>query len=406
MMLIHLAWKNIWRNRIRSLVVLGSVCLGLWVGAFMMAYAFGAIDQRLEDAVSKEVSHLQVHHPQWKKDHEPRFSIPDGRDILEMIESDDRIKAVSARAMVYGVIASATSSTGAKIQGVNARWEDLVTGLEGKLISGDYFVDEERNKVILGERLAERLGVKLRSKIVLTFQDINGNIASGAFRITGLYKTYNSTYDELNVFVKYNDLAALLEQEGEYHEIAALVHDTDSLAAVLHDLRRDYPNSLTEDWKQISPELGLMVESMDQYMVIFLVIILLALSFGIINTMLMAVMERTREIGMLMAIGMNKWRIFSMISLETIYLVITASPIGLLLAFVTINYLGASGIDLSAFYDESYAAIGFQTTIYPKLEVEYYWQILILVLITALLSAVYPAISAIRLDPVKAIRSI
>ncbi len=404
-MLIQLAWKNIWRNRIRSLVVLGSVCLGLWVGAFMMAYAFGAIHQRLEDAVSKEVSHFQVHHPNWKSDHEPRFSIPFGSEILDVIKSDDRIRAVSARAVVYGVISSATSSTGAKIQGVDARSEDLVTGLRGKLIRGEYFSSEERNKVILGNRLAERLGVKLRSKIVLTFQDIDGNIASGAFRIAGIYQTYNSTYDELNVFVQYDELGALLEQEGEYHEIAALVHNTDSLPDILDELGSDYKNNLVEDWKQISPELGLMVESMDQYMVIFLVIILLALSFGIINTMLMAVMERTREIGMLMAIGMNKWRIFSMISLETIYLVITASPLGLLLAFVTISYLGANGIDLSAFYEESYAAIGFQTTIYPKLEANYYWQILFLVLITALFSAIFPAISAIRLDPVKAIRT-
>ncbi len=405
-MLIHLAWKNIWRNKARSLVVAGSVMVGLWVGAFTMAYVFGMIDQRLKDAVENEVSHLQLHHPQFEDDNEARFYIADGPNVLESIREDARVKAVSARAVTFGMAGSAQTSTGGKFVGMDPSSEDQLTGLKGKLTQGEYFQPDSRNKVIISERLAEKLKVKLRSKIVLTFQDTTGNIVAGAFRIIGLYQTYNSGYDDIHIFLKAQDLWGLLGTAGQYQEIAALLHDPQQLESMMEEMPPQYPQAKIESWKEIAPELGLMVDSFDQYMVIFLIIILLALSFGIINTMLMAVLERVREIGMLMAIGMNRLRIFFMIALETIYLVLIASPVGLLLAYLTISHLGEVGMDLSGLYQEGYAAYGFKSFIYPKLETIYYWRILVMVAVTAVLASIYPALTAIRLNPVSAIRKI
>ena len=405
-MLFQIAWKNIWRNKTRSLLVMGSVAMGLWVGAFMMGYAFGMIDQRLQDAVKNEISHFQSHHPEFERDNEVKYFLSEGPGMLKEIQHDERVKAATGRVVINGMVSSANSSTGGKFIGILPESEDAVTGLKGKLTDGNYFDDKSRNKVIIGEKLAEKLKVKLRSKIVLTFQDSTGNILAGAFRIIGLYKTYNSTYDETNIFVRASDISGLVNIPGQYHEIAALIHEPEILDTMVNELNLKYPEAKTEDWKEIAPEISLMIESFDQYMVIFLIIILLALSFGIINTMLMAVLERVREIGMLMAIGMNKIKLFIMISLETISLVIVATPVGMLLGYFTVEYLGHTGMDVSAVYDEGYAAYGFQSYIYPKLEDIYYIRITIMVIVTALLASIYPAITAIRLDPLKAIRKI
>ena len=405
-MLAQLAWKNIWRNKVRSLVVITSVALGLWAGSFIMAYAFGMIEQRLEDAIESEISHIQIHHPKYQKDNDPKFFISNSMQMVEKISNTEGVKAVSGRVLVLGMINSPTASSGGKLIGIDPSMENNLTKLESLLSEGEYLNNGDRNKVLIGEKLARKLKVKLRSKVVLTFQDAEKNIVAGAFRIKGIYKSHNAAIEELNIYTLGKDMASLLGDGTQYHEVALLVEDPEQLDVVKERLMNTYSKMKVESWKELSPELNIMIETLDQSMMIFLVIILVALSFGIVNTMLMAVLERVREIGMLMAIGMNKIRLFGMISLETIFMVMIATPVGLLLAYLTIEYLGKYGMDLSGMYGEGYAQYGFKSMIYPTLAGEYYLQIMVLVFITAILSSIYPAITALRLNPVAAIRKI
>lgn len=405
-MLLAIAWKNIWRNKTRSLVVITAVMLGLWAGAFILAYVFGMINQRLEDAIGNEISHLQLHHEEFYKDYAPKFYLVNGEKVLEGLDSHPRVKASTGRVLTYGMVGSAANSTGGKFIGIDPTREDQVTQLSTKLTGGEYLQRSDKNKILIGKKLADKLKVKLRSKIVLTFQDINGDIVAGAFRIKGIFRSYNTALEENNLYALDQDLSRLLNAQHQVHEIAVLLQDEEQVDEYARDLSQQYPTARVESWKEISPELGLMVESLDQYMMIFFVIILLALSFGIVNTMLMAVLERVREIGMLMAIGMNKVRLFGMIAFETIFMVLIGTPLGLLLAYLTIYWFGMNGLDLSGLYQEGYAAYGFKSIIYPQLDAMYYYRIMLLVGITALLASIYPAITALRLDPVKAIRKI
>jgi len=162
---------------------------------------------------------------------------------------------------------------------------------------------------------------------------------------------------------------------------------------------------LVEDWKTLAPELRLVIDSFSQTMYLFISIILLALTFGIINTMLMAVLERIHELGILMAIGMNKLSVFMMIMLETLYLAIIGGICGLLLAYGTIHLLGQTGIDLSAFAT-GLSSYGMDTMVYPALPDNQYLEIFIMIFIAAILSAIYPAFKALKLNPVQAIRKI
>lgn len=405
-MLAQLAWKNIWRNKARSLIVITAVALGLWAGSFIMAYAFGMIDQRLEDAIETEISHLQIHHPQYQDDNDPLYAISGSQQKLQTLANHPLVKSVAGRVLIFGMINSPSSTAGGKLVGIDPEHENQLTRLKDLITEGEYLSEDDQNKIIIGEKLAKKLKVKLRSKVVLTFQDVNKDIVAGAFRIKGIYKSHNSAIEELNIYTLGKDLSNLLGNGSDYHEIAVLLNDAEQLDNFQDDLIQTYPDLVVESWKELSPELSLMIETLDQSMIIFLIIILVALSFGIVNTMLMAVLERIREIGMLMAIGMNQIRLFGMISLETIFMVMIAAPFGLLLAYGTIAYLGTYGLDLSSIYAEGYAQYGFKSMIYPELAFEYYIRIMGLVLITAILSSIYPAITALRLNPVKAIRKI
>jgi putative ABC transport system permease protein len=183
------------------------------------------------------------------------------------------------------------------------------------------------------------------------------------------------------------------------------LNNNEDQTAVKPELQKIFKGQLLRDWMQLSPELDLIINSFNLYMYIFIGIILLALSFGIINTMLMSVLERVRELGMLMAIGMNKPRIFFMIILETILLSLAGSPLGFLISYLTIYYFGVHGLDLSVF-SEGLSSFGYASIIYTELDPDFYFKIYFMTLFAALFASLFPAYKALRLKPVDAIRKI
>ena len=224
--------------------------------------------------------------------------------------------------------------------------------------------------------------------------------------MVGLFKTDNSTWDKMHVFVEGDDLAGLLELPLNHsHEIDILLFDYTKAALISDKFQKDFPDILSEDWSEIQPYISFLTEYMNIMMGIFMLIILGALGFGIVNTMLMVILERTREIGMLMAIGMTKQRVFIMIMLETIFLALVGAFIGEVLSVILIQYFGTTGIDISSMA-EGMESVGYSAITYPLLEGYRYIQITLMVILIGLLASVYPAIKGLKLDPADAIRRI
>lgn len=403
MMLIKIAWRNIWRSKKRSAIIIASIIIGLWAGVFLIAFYNGMIEQRVRTAITQEISHIQIHHTEFNKDYDPKYTIQNSGAIYDSIKNIPDVKSLAARMIFMGMISSASGNSGIKLLGIYPDQEQSVTGLKDKLIQGNYFDSGRTNQMLIGERLIKKLKLNLGSKAILTFQDKEGNLASSAFKIKGVYKTSNSPYDEKYVFVRVHDLDLLAGLPGEIHEIAILLRSNNSLNAIQTSLQRKFPDVLIENWMQISPEIGLTVSVSDQMVFIYLGIILLALAFGIINTMMMSVLERTRELGMLMALGMNKLRVFIMIILETLFLVLVGSPAGIVLGLITTKITHNTGIQFKA-YKEVYANFGYNDIIYPELAVKQFITIVLLVLITAIISGIFPARRALKLKPVESIR--
>lgn len=405
-MLIIIAWRNIWRNKLRSIVIMLSIAIGLWAGVFVLGFAWGLYKGNLRDVIHKQLSHFQIHHPAFLAQTESVYRISNTDSVLVVLKTDDRVQSVSSRAITTGMISSPTTASGVKINGIIPSDESKQIELDKNVIEGDYFRSEKSNEILIGEKLALKLKVKLKSKVVLTFTGMDNDITSAAFRICGIYKTKNSALDEMMVYVKQPFLQELLGfDKNETNEIAVLLKDENDLVSVKNNVHAEFKNLATKDWRQLSPELDLLVGSFNLYTYIIIGIILLALTFGIINTMLMAVLERVREIGMLMAIGLNKSKLFIMIMLETVFLTLIGCPLGLLMAKLTIGYLGKYGIDLSAF-SEGLASYGFSAIIYPEIDNSQYVITSVMTLTAAILSSVYPAIKALQLNPSQAIRKI
>ncbi len=212
-------------------------------------------------------------------------------------------------------------------------------------------------------------------------------------------------FDEANVYVRNSDIGSLAGLDpGAAHEIAILLNDNNNTEEATKIVSSLFPQLEVKDWQQISPEAGYLVSAMNQYMFIFLIIILVALCFGIINTMLMVILERVRELGMLMAIGMNKTKVFFMIMLETIYLSLTGGILGIFIGYMISKYFANKGIDLY-FWKDAFSEIGYSTLVYPAIDGRTMFITTIMVIVTGVLSSLYPAYKALKLNPSEAIRS-
>jgi putative ABC transport system permease protein len=401
--LTKIARRNIWRSKKRSLIIMIAVSIGLWAGIFMIAFYNGMIEQRINSAITSELSHIQLHHAMFRKEYEIKYELPEGKKMLEMISNDSEIKASAGRIVIKGMIASASGSNGITINGVMPKEEHLLTKLPEKIIEGKYFDNHQTNEIVISKKISKKLKINLNKKAIVTFQDKEGNLASAAFRVCGIYKTSNGPYDDANVFVKINAIDSLAGIPNSLNEIAILLKSNSSLDKIQKKLQQNFPNIEIKNWKEIAPELGLTVSVGNQMAYILMGIILLALAFGIVNTMMMSVLERTREIGMLLALGMNKFKIFVMIVLETIFLILIGCPFGLLLALTTIVVTNHRGIDFSK-YTEVYSSFGYKSVIYPSLTLEQFGIIMLLVVFTALFSAIFPAIRALKINPAESLK--
>ena len=401
---LKIAWRNIWRTPLRSLIVIGSIVLGIWAGIFVIAFCYGLNSQRTINRIESAVSHIQIHHPEYEKDFDSKFIIEDPITLEKTLEADPKIKSYALRSLQLGMISSPIKSNGVQIIGINKAQEKEVTNLYNNLIEGTYFETKRKNAILIGEVLAKKLNVRLRSKVVLTFQDNENNIISGAFRICGIFKTQFSKYDQGHVFIQNKDLHRLIQSDG-YHQAALLCHSINEVDTVLNQLQSQLNNATVKDWKKIAPELAYADEIMETWLFLIMIIIMLALIFGIINTMLMAVFERRKELGMLMAIGMNKSKVFTLILVETFFLSLVGAPTGMFLGALTIQITSKTGIDLSIVGD-GLQSVGLSNIVYPIIEPKFYLITGVMVFLFTLIAAIYPSKKALRLKPTEAIRTI
>jgi ABC-type lipoprotein release transport system permease subunit len=402
-----ISWRNVWRNKLRSSIVIIAVCLGVFAGVFTMAFYKGMAISRLKSAIKTEVSHVQLHNPQFNKSNEIGSYFDSTDFILDQIQQQEGVQAASERIIINAIINSAEKGGGIKLFGIEKDKESLVTDINIRLLEGSYLeVIKRGTPIVIGKKLADKLGVKIGAKVVICILDIKGQPAYSQFRVGGIYRTTNNNYDETNAFVGIEELRNLAGlPPGCAHEIAVYMGNTEDTNPIAKTLSSKFPTLAVMQWKQIMPELGYLSDSMDFYMYVFLFIILLALGFGIVNTMLMVILERIRELGMLMAIGMNKVRLFQMIMLETVFLSLTGGVFGILLGSTISNIYQTRGIDLSGLYGEGFASLGYDSTIYTVVQPNMIIGVTILVILTGLISSVFPAVKALRLNPADAIRT-
>ena len=400
-MLVKLAWRNVWRNKLRTSIMLGAMIFGVAGVMLMMGFMNGIIDNLVKNIIQWQTSHIQIHQKNYALNPDINLVIDNEAEITKQLEKAPQVKAWTSRTLVNGMIASARSTRGIQVNGIDLESEPKITPIADHILEGKWLDDKGRNPILVSQKTAVRLKLRVGSKIVLTFTDTTGDVTGAAFRVRGIFKTSSSTFDDANVYVRKTDIQQLGQVHFD-HEIAILLHDEAQVSDVREQLISSISNkNKVQDWLQLQPILSTMMSSMNAGNQVILVIFVIAMGFGIINILLMSVFERTREFGVLMAVGMKKGNIRRLIILESGFIGLIGAGSGVIFSLFLLFILSETGIPLEAMA-EGLNAFGIDSVLYPSVTISDYATVFMMVWSVSILAGLYPAHQIIKKKPVEA----
>ncbi|MFV2032660.1 MAG: ABC transporter permease [Gammaproteobacteria bacterium] len=402
--MLILSWRNLWRNHRRTFIMLGAITVGVWAMIFMTALMRGMVDDLLRQGIQNLPGHIQIHDPEYRDDPSVVNSLAEPRGALLDALNDPATTGWTARIKVPAIISSERENRGINLLGVDPVTENAITGIAGQIVEGRFLETDSDRGVVIGAKLAERLETRLGKRVVIMSQDPDNNIAERGFRVVGIYRAKLPKLEEFNVYAARGTVQTLLKIDGLVSEIAIVGGDYRDIDTLYRKIEAVTPGTLEiKPWYELDTYLRYMLNMLDGFVLVWVIIIFLALSFGLANTLAMAVFERVREIGLIQALGMRPGVIVYQILLESLLLLLMGLSAGNILAIVTIKPL-ESGLDVSA-VAEGLAMIGAGSVIYPSLTLSDMVLANSVVILLGILTSILPAWRAAKLDPVQAINS-
>lgn len=400
-LLTRMAWRNLWRHKRRTIIMLVAFIVGVWFMLFVAAMTRGLVDSQLRDTIYNMLGHIQIHHPGFLDDPAIEHSMRKPDDALKAALAHNDIKQWAPRVRLPAVIKSEHYWRGVTLVGIDPAREKGLSFIGEPLDGGRMLDGTDDTGIIIGNRMAKKLDTRLGRRIVISTQDAHGEVADRGFRIVGIYRTPLASNELLFVFTGIKTAQSMLKMEDRISEISIAASARDKVAKPVTSLRTAAPRYETKSWIDLEPVLVSMADMYDVILFVWYLIIFLAMSFGLVNTLLMAVFERTREIGLFQALGMKPGLILGQILIESLMLLVVGLALGNLTIWLTMFAIG-EGIDMSVIAQGA-EAFNMPPMLYFKLALGDIVNANMLVMILGLVASLYPAWRATRAVPVEAI---
>ena len=414
--LLQLAWRNLWCNPRRTLIAMAAIGLGYAMLLFVACLMAGLRQQMIKSGTDLVLSDIEVHAPDYYPDRPLQLTLGgrNGIDVsalLAAIGADRGIQAASPRVYGYGLVSATHQSAGAQLLGVVPDLEQKITVLQTRMVKGRYLSAGMPKAVVMGDGLATMLGVEVGSEIVLLTPAADGSTGNDLYTVGGIFHTGLDAMDRGLVLMPLASLQELLRlAPGRIHEVGIKLRDITSATATAAELEVQLNKALpvrVMPWPELAPELADYVQFNRRVTFILFFIFFLSVAMGIANTMLMAIIERTRELGMLMALGMRPVQVVGLIVAEAASLAGASLVLGGALGIPLLWYLQVHGLNLGGKGDAvSLAGIVVGPLWYGQQDFTAYTQAALGLAITALASALYPALRAARFRPAEALRKV
>jgi putative ABC transport system permease protein len=424
-MLFFIAWRNIWRNPVRSLLTIAALGGGLVMVILYASLLEGMTRQMVQYATEISTGQMQAHRQAFIDDQDLYATLP--WDYLQRIEGEVPGIAAAPRLYAAGLASSADVSSGVMIKAIDPQRERRVTKLLDHLRRGESRLDLassadeplQRYNVIVGAQLAKNMHLEIGGELVLITQAADGSIGNALFRIAGVLRPVEPNFDRMGVLMSIDAYQHLMYLEDGFHELAIKCADLTMLEPtqqaidkLLRQLATEQPldelggAAQVRNWRELTPAIADMLElSKSMVLIIGFIIVGLA-SLGMLNTMLMAVHERSREFGILLSIGMSRWWLLTMVMFESLCLALVSALAGSLVGALLSHYFQVHGIDFSASMPDGYdwAGIVFEPVMYGYFKPQHLVSSSLLMIVISLLASIIPSWRTIRLKPAEVLR--
>ena len=403
--LTRLAWRNLWRNHRRTVIMLAAVIFGTWAMIFMTALMRGMVTDVVKEGIAALPGHVQVHHPGYRDDPSVANLVPISDQDITARFANAGFNGWASRVRVPAVVSSEYDSRGVTLLGIDPERERDLTFVDYAEVDGRFLESVDDKGIVIGRKLAKTLNTELGKRIVLMSQDPENEITDRGFRVVGLFKANVASFEEAFVFAAKATTQDLLRIGDRVSEIVVVGDDYRDVEGVYQEVHAKMDGSVTvERWFEIDTYLGSMLKVMDGFLLVWIIVIFLALSFGLVNTLVMAVFERVREIGLMLALGMKPMFILGQIVIESLMLLALGLAVGTLLAWAAVQPI-KDGIDISI-VSEGLDMWGMSTVLYPELLLSDVVLANVVVLVLGFLASLSPAWRAAHYEPVEAITKV
>lgn len=422
-----MSWRNLWRNRRRTMLTIAAISLGQLVLIMMVSFMSGFNELMLEQVARSGMGHVQLHHPEYLEKKTAGLVMPDAARVTAACDAVDGVEGVSPRLIFSGAIRSSTSSTVqvVKVMAVDPEREARFSAIADKVIEGGFVTPPEgandpdaplrvrnRRGVLLGAKLAKHLKVELGSKVRLDTAGFQGATVASAFWVTGILKTGSDSFDKHMVMVPMDAMQEATGAGDVTHEISVMVTDPERIEEVAAAIRNaldlsDEPGGaiVVQPWWEVSPDIKQMLDLSESWNAFLYMLMMVILSAGILSTMFMVVYERRREFGVQLALGTGPGALFRGVMLEALWIALVAAALGLVMGGVAVYFLKTYGLDLSFIvggfdFQGMFIENVYRGSADPKVFIDP----TLVVVIGTLLFALWPAIRVARMKAIDGIR--
>jgi ABC-type lipoprotein release transport system permease subunit len=404
-MLFILAWRNLWRNRSRTLITMASVWCAVVLASFSMSLQQGAFDNLIANVVSFYSGYLQVQHAAYWEEQTLENSFEGEGRLSDRLRQLPGISAVAPRIQAFALASGGEKTKGCLVAGIDPQAEDRVTHLQRKLSAGRYLREGEE-AVMVAEGLARRLKIGPNDTLVLLGQGYYGSTAAGKYPVSGIASFGSPELNERAVFMPVDAARRWLDAEGMATALVLLPELPEQTEQLAADLKKSLPPDLRAiTWKEMMPDITEHIETDTASSRIMLGVLYLLITFGIFSTLLMMMAERRREFGMLIALGMKKWQLGTVVLYESILITVTGCLVGILAGLPLIWWFALHPIKLKGDGAAAFSRFGFEPVIPASTDPWILAEQAVIVLFIGLLLSLYPLYKVMRMDPIAAMRS-